>query len=80
MTGNPFHDATQTSTVLAVIAASIMLAVFATAGIMSAWRAVPVATTTRGTVATFNDGYAASKQDDCQQGFQAACAWIAGRP
>lgn len=31
----------------------------------------------RPTVQTFNDGFTASKQDDCQQGFQPACAWLA---
>jgi hypothetical protein len=30
-------------------------------------------------VATFNDGFADSKQDDCQQGFQKACDWLASR-
>lgn len=25
----------------------------------------------------FNEGFADSKQDDCQQGFQPACAWLA---
>lgn len=27
-------------------------------------------------VKAFNDGYAAAKQDDCQQGFSTACAWL----
>lgn len=26
-------------------------------------------------VASYNDGFATSKQDDCEQGFQAACDW-----
>lgn len=28
------------------------------------------------TVSSFNDGFRTSKQDDCQQGFQAACEWL----
>lgn len=28
------------------------------------------------TVATFNDGFADAKLDDCQQGFAPACAWL----
>lgn len=28
------------------------------------------------TVASFNDGFATSKQDDCQQGFRQACQWL----
>lgn len=28
------------------------------------------------TVADYNDGFATSKQDDCDQGFQAACEWV----
>lgn len=27
-------------------------------------------------VATFNDGFADGKQDDCEQGFKAACEWV----
>ncbi|MEV5330842.1 hypothetical protein [Streptomyces werraensis] len=27
-------------------------------------------------VATFNDGWADAKQDDCEQGFEAACMWV----
>lgn len=27
-------------------------------------------------VSAFNDGFATSKQDDCQQGFAPACAWL----
>ncbi|WP_328377071.1 hypothetical protein OHB13_12015 [Streptomyces sp. NBC_00440] len=27
-------------------------------------------------VAPFNDGFADSKQDDCEQGFQPACVWL----
>ncbi len=27
-------------------------------------------------VATFNDGWADAKQDDCEQGFEAACLWV----
>jgi hypothetical protein len=27
-------------------------------------------------VATFNDGFADAKQDDCEQGFKAACEWV----
>lgn len=29
-------------------------------------------------VDTWNDGFATSKQDDCQQGFQLACEWLKG--
>ncbi|MFF3793763.1 hypothetical protein ACFYXW_27580 [Streptomyces sp. NPDC001981] len=25
---------------------------------------------------TFNDGFADAKQDDCEQGFEAACEWV----
>jgi hypothetical protein len=25
---------------------------------------------------TFNDGFADAKQDDCEQGFEAACQWV----
>lgn len=37
--------------------------------------------TTTGTPATtsvssFNDGYATSQQNDCQQGYAPACAWL----
>lgn len=28
------------------------------------------------TVKDFNEGFADSKQDDCQQGFAPACAWL----
>jgi hypothetical protein len=28
------------------------------------------------TVSKFNDGFATSKQDDCEQGFQPACDWL----
>lgn len=28
------------------------------------------------TVQSFNDGFATSKQDDCQQGFRTACHWL----
>jgi uncharacterized membrane protein len=28
-------------------------------------------------VSTYNDGFATSKQDDCDQGFKPACAWLA---
>ncbi|MFF3416787.1 hypothetical protein ACFYW9_19120 [Streptomyces sp. NPDC002698] len=28
-------------------------------------------------VSSFNDGFADSKQDDCDQGFQPACDWLA---
>lgn len=28
------------------------------------------------TVSSFNDGFATSKQDDCSQGFTAACEWL----
>lgn len=31
------------------------------------------------TVTDFNDGFATSKQDDCQQGFKAACDWAKGK-
>lgn len=31
------------------------------------------------TVKDFNEGFADSKQDDCEQGFAPACAWIAAR-
>ena len=34
----------------------------------------PVHTTV---VDPFNDGFATSKQDDCQQGFKPACDWLA---
>ncbi|MFJ6680570.1 hypothetical protein [Streptomyces werraensis] len=27
-------------------------------------------------VATFNDGFAEAKQDDCEQGSAAACEWV----
>ncbi|WMI34802.1 hypothetical protein SEA_MARAV_80 [Streptomyces phage Marav] len=27
-------------------------------------------------VATFNDGWADAKQDDCEQGFAGACEWV----
>lgn len=27
-------------------------------------------------VTSFNDGFADSKKDDCDQGFKAACAWL----
>lgn len=27
-------------------------------------------------VSDYNDGFATSKQDDCQQGFQPACEWL----
>ncbi|MFF1450200.1 hypothetical protein ACFVYF_18975 [Streptomyces sp. NPDC058274] len=27
-------------------------------------------------VSDFNDGFATSKQDDCQQGFKPACKWL----
>lgn len=30
-------------------------------------------------VSDFNDGFADSKQDDCQQGFQPACNWLQGK-
>lgn len=30
----------------------------------------------RSDVSSFNDGWATSKQDDCEQGFQQACAWL----
>lgn len=30
-------------------------------------------------VVSFNNGFSDSKQDDCQQGFQAACAWLKGK-
>jgi hypothetical protein len=26
---------------------------------------------------SFNDGFADSKQDDCEMGFQPACSWLA---
>ncbi|WP_432006323.1 hypothetical protein [Streptomyces parvus] len=28
-------------------------------------------------VQVFNDGFTASKEDDCDQGFAAACEWVA---
>ena len=31
------------------------------------------------TVQSFNDGFATSKQDDCQQGFEKACDWLKGK-
>jgi hypothetical protein len=27
-------------------------------------------------VSTFNDGFADSKQDDCERGFEDACTWV----
>ena len=30
-------------------------------------------------VATFNDGWADSKQDDCEMGSQYACDWMGGK-
>jgi hypothetical protein len=29
---------------------------------------------------SFNEGFADSKRDDCDQGFAPACAWLASRP
>ncbi|WP_327068746.1 hypothetical protein [Kitasatospora sp. NBC_01302] len=31
------------------------------------------------TVTDFNDGFADSKHDDCEQGFAAACQWLEAR-
>lgn len=56
----------------AFVAASI--AVFALVGCAS-----PVAPETPLTMHldSFNDGFKDSKQDDCEQGFKPACAWLA---
>lgn len=39
--------------------------------------AKPIVNTTD-QVTSFNDGFADSKRDDCQQGFKAACDWLQG--
>jgi uncharacterized membrane protein len=31
----------------------------------------------RASVSRFNEGFADSKQDDCEMGFQPACSWLA---
>lgn len=58
--------------------AAIIISIFALgalAGVLATnHHAAPAASTT--SVSSFNDGWATSKQDDCQQGFTAACTWL----
>jgi hypothetical protein len=63
---------------LIVIATPFMLAFLMGAGV-GLYQAATSDTPKVDRVAVFNDGFADSKQDDCQQGFQAACDWIAAR-
>lgn len=53
----------------------LLIAVVAlTVALMTRHTAPAAASTT--TVSNYNDGFATSKQDDCEQGFAAACAWL----
>lgn len=55
------------SRVLSVITCVVLAGVFYAIGYSSG---------PDGSVETFNDGFSTSKQDDCQQGFHAACEWL----
>jgi hypothetical protein len=57
----------------AVSITAVLLAVLA---VLLCTGYIPTAHQDTGTVATFNDGFATSKQDDCQQGSAYACAWL----
>lgn len=61
-----------------VVAFLLILIGLATAGVLLSSPPASAAThrAQDRTVAAFNDGFAAAKQDDCGQGSRAACAWI----
>ncbi|QAX95534.1 hypothetical protein SEA_BARTHOLOMEWSD_86 [Streptomyces phage BartholomewSD] len=40
------------------------------------WSLTPPAYAPTDEVAVFNDGFADAKQDDCEQGSEAACQWV----
>lgn len=66
-----------------IVTAAIVIITFALGGIAGALvmqhhHTAPAATvvhTVSDNVSSFNDGFADSKADDCQQGFTAACQW-----
>lgn len=62
----------------AVIAILLIAVVALTVALMTRHTAPAAASTTSvsTTVSNYNDGFATSKQDDCEQGFAAACAWL----
>ncbi|MFI8459055.1 hypothetical protein [Kitasatospora sp. NPDC085464] len=47
------------------------------AGLITAQVAASHPQSQESSVTTFNDGFSDSKSDDCQQGFQPACDWLA---
>lgn len=60
---------------LICILCAIPLALFASAAIIGLVKAAN-APHTAPSVTSFNDGFADSKQDDCEQGFAPACEWL----
>lgn len=68
-----------TDRVILILAAAVAMLLTVTAAALLA-RAVTTqphnGSSDSATVATFNDGFATSKQDDCEQGFAPACAWL----
>ena len=54
----------------------LLIAVATLTGILVTRHSAPAPASSTSTVSTYNDGFATSKQDDCQQGFQSACAWL----
>jgi hypothetical protein len=70
-----------------IAVAAILLAIVGAAYMLGRHKApepvhgpVTTATTiirTADDVTSFNDGFTDAKRDDCQQGYQAACQWLA---
>ncbi len=54
---------------------AIAIVIGSVKGIAGSASSAPQATHSTDT-ATFNDGFATSKQDDCAQGFAPACTWL----
>ena len=54
----------------------VLLAPFISAMLVGTVLGIDHAMHPTSTVSDFNDGFATSKQDDCQQGFQPACEWL----
>jgi hypothetical protein len=64
-----------TKVIILLILSPFLIAAFVGAGIGVA-RAIHGSQGSSTTVSDFNDGFATSKQDDCQQGYQPACEWL----
>lgn len=54
----------------------LLIATVALTAVLATRHGAPAPAASTSTVSTFNDGFSTSKQDDCQQGFATACAWL----